>query len=239
MPCTVDPAVHGGEHVVVDVLDRHVEVVADLRFASDQFDQPVADPVRIGVEQAQPAQTVDLDQRFEQVDQVGAILAIGAEGGDILGDQVDLLDPAGDQRLDFSHHRGDAARAQGAANARDHAVGAVVGAALGNLHVSGVVRRGEDARGGMVVEEVGEADGPARPLPPQVLVEQFDDARRVGGADEQVDLGEFRRQFVPVALGKAAAHHQQLAAAAALPVGHLEDGVDRLFLGLADEGSRC
>jgi hypothetical protein len=48
------PAVHPLEDRVADVLDRDIQVLADLGLGLDDLDEPVGDPVGVGVEEPDP-----------------------------------------------------------------------------------------------------------------------------------------------------------------------------------------
>ena len=71
-----------------------------------------------------------------------------------------------------------------------------------------------------------------------LAVEGADDVIDLAGAEDRIDFGNLRPQFLAVALGKAAGDHQPARPAVRLVLGHLEDGVDRLLLGRVDERTR-
>ena len=71
-------------------------------------------------------------------------------------------------------------------------------------------------------------------LPSQDLGE----LEHVARAEEVIDLGHLRAELGRVALREAARDDELLAGAELLQLGHLEDRVDRLLLGLADEAAR-
>ena len=123
------------EHVGRSVLQRHVEILADVVVARDGVEQPAGDAIGIGVEEAQPAQTLDARQRVEQRRQTVLDAQVFAVAGRVLADQRDLLHAAGDQLLALRRPRLEAPRAELAAQVRNHAETARVVAALGNLDV--------------------------------------------------------------------------------------------------------
>ena len=91
----------------------------------------------------------------------------------------------------------------------------MVRAALGDLDIGRIEGRGGHAWRGVVVEVVGQADL-VLSSPFEMLVEQRDDARCVGGAHEEINFGQLLFQLLAVALGHAAADDQQLALAVLL-----------------------
>jgi hypothetical protein len=54
------------EHDVVDVLQRHVDVLGELRVAAQRVHQLGIPLARVGVHDADPLDPVDLGQRLEQ-----------------------------------------------------------------------------------------------------------------------------------------------------------------------------
>ena len=81
-----------------------------------------------------------------------------AVAGGVLADEGDLLDAAGDELLRFGDDGFEAARAEFAAQVGNDAEAAGVVAALGDFDVGRGARRGEEARGGFVVEIGGQQD---------------------------------------------------------------------------------
>ena len=58
------------------------------------------------------------------------------------------------------------------------------------------------------------------------------------GADEGIDFGHFLADVAAIAFHQAAGDDQLLGAADLLVLGHLQDGIDRFFLGGVDETAR-
>ena len=103
-------------------------------------------------------------------------------------------------------------------------------AALGDLHVGEVLRRGEHARRQVVIEVGLERIG--------VGLQPFadgHDAVEFVGADQGVDFGHFCADVAAIAFHQAAGDDQLLGAADLLVLGHLQDGVDRFLFGGIDE----
>lgn len=68
-----------------------------------------------------------------------------------------------------------------------------------------------------------------------VIFQDLGDAVKFAGADKDIDLGQERRQLLPVALGKTAGYNQLLEAAGFFFPADLENGVDSLFFCLANK----
>ena len=142
--------------------------------------------------------------------------------------------PAAASAARLAHDGLGRAAALRAAQLGDDAEGAGAIAALGDLDVGGVRRHRGAARRDVVVEEarrLGDADARGR------AADRVGDGADLVGAEEVVDLGHLVGQLARVALREAARDDQALAAAGLLVARHLEDRVDRLLLGLADEAA--
>ncbi len=105
-------------------------------------------------------------------------------------------------------------------------------AALGDLHVGEVARRGQHARREVVVEVRLRRRG-ARLQP---LASRHDIVELVG-ADDGIHFGEFLEDVAAVPLHQATRHDQAAGAAGFLVRGHLQDGIDGLLLGRVDEAA--
>ena len=60
-------ALHALENVGRGVLQRHVEILADVVVPRDGFEQPAGNAIGIRVEEAQPAQAFNAGQRVKKV----------------------------------------------------------------------------------------------------------------------------------------------------------------------------
>ncbi len=154
-----------------------------------------------------------------------------AVAGGVLGDQVELGDPRrlelprlGDQALDR-------AAAEAAAPDRDRAEGARVVAPLGDLEIR-VPLGGEQPGGGVVEDHVGRR-GQRRAA---AELHHIPHLAELVEADEAVDLGDLPGELIAEAVHHAAGHQHPLDPLP-LAADHLQDGVDRLLLGLLDEGA--
>jgi GGDEF domain-containing protein len=81
------------------VLQRHVEIFADVVVPGDGVKQLAGDAVGIGVEEAQPAQAFDAGERVEQSGEAVFEAEVFAVAGGVLADEGDLLNAARDELL--------------------------------------------------------------------------------------------------------------------------------------------
>ena len=143
----------------MDVLERHVDVAADMSARGDAGDEFIAPMRGVRVEQPNPELAFDLVEFAQQpvkrrpargihlLARPGLFLPlIHAEVGGVLADEIDLLHALGDQPADFGHDGFDGAGAMPPAHLRDDAKAARVIAALGDLGESGVRRSEAEAR---------------------------------------------------------------------------------------------
>jgi len=214
------------------VLQRHVQVARDVRLRRQGVDQGLGEIARIGVVEPDPPGR-HLAERLQQFVQLGAARQIMSVCGEVLRDQVELDRALRDQPVGLHHDVRDGPGALQPAQGRDDAERALVVAALGDLHVRRPARHRVAPRRAAVRDVVGIGDDGAVAL----ALEDLRDARVGRGPDEVIDLGHLLLEHVRVALREASRHHQRLAATSFLQLGVLEDGVDRLLLGLPDEGA--
>ncbi len=138
------------------MLQGNVDVAAEARVLGENFQQARGDLVGIGVEEADPAEILDLRELFEQGGETVLNAEVFAEAGCVLPDEIDFANALGGEALRLDDNRGDGAGAELAAQLRNDAEGAGMIAAFGDLDVGGVARGGEQARGVLVVEIAGQ-----------------------------------------------------------------------------------
>ena len=126
----VDAPLHPAEHAVVDVLQRHVEIRHDLLGVGQRLDQLVGEVDRVGVEDADPLQPVDLVQLAQQLGQPHPAVQVQAVIGRVLGDDDQLAHAVGGQFAGLAQHFLDRLGDVLAAHAGDGAEGAKPVAAL-------------------------------------------------------------------------------------------------------------
>ena len=232
-------AMHGAQDVGVAVLDGDVEVAADVPARRDDIEQLVGDHRRIAVEQADPEVTLQRVQPPEQLGERRAVLEVAPVAGHVLGDDVELADAFGENRLGLGDHVVDRPRAELAADAGDGAERADVLAAFGDLEI-GVRAAGEHHRGDLRGEEVrGEVGGDGDDRFSARVVERlrhdFGNAPQVVHADHGVHVRAGLEDAFAIPLREAAGNDDGLAAAVLLELAGAEDRGDRLLAGVLDE----
>src|ERR1017187_6726711 len=146
----------------------------------------LGDLIRIGVEEADPllGRGVDLRQAGEQMGEAVGESEILAVAGGVLADQVDLADALLEEAGGLGDYGFEAPAAESAAILRNHAEGARVIAAFGDLHVGEMVRGGEHSRGEVVIKVGLQRIGVGlQPLA------NGDDTFQLVGADEGIHFG--------------------------------------------------
>ena len=198
--------------------------------------EPIRDAVRIDVEQADPASSLQFRQPLQQPGDAVLDPEIRAVVRRVLGNQVELHRPGVHQGPGLRQDRPDPSRAVGPAELRDGAEAARVVAALGDLDVDGVSRAGEHPRDLMVVQIGGRS---ARGGPPVATLAP-DGVRHppeVVESEEGVHLWQLLPELLRVALHETTCHYKPPTGSGLLEPGHLEDRVDRFFPGGLDESA--
>ena len=126
-------AVHRFQHGVVAVLDGQVKIGHDLGVADEGRNKFIADTFRIGVQHANPADTVDFLQAVQQLTDGTGFAPVLTISSGVLGNQNQLPHALASQPAGLGHTVVDLAAAQRTADQRDGAVVAAVVAALGNF----------------------------------------------------------------------------------------------------------
>ena len=96
------PAVHGAQHLGIDVLDGHVQIMQHLFVARHGRDKRVGDALRISVQQADPLDALHGVQRIQKLRDLHPA-AVRAEGRDVLRHNDELFTPS-PARARFGHN---------------------------------------------------------------------------------------------------------------------------------------
>ncbi|MPM44806.1 hypothetical protein SDC9_91488 [bioreactor metagenome] len=160
----ISAPVHSPEHLVLGVLQRHIEVGNDLFASAEAVDELGSYGIGIGIEHAEPVQAVDCFELIQQFRQHGLAVSVDAVAGGILRNQRQFAYSAANQPLCFVHERFQWFADESAANQWNRAVGAAVVAAVRNAEVSAVAGgrqhprglRPADGRVGSRAEKAGE-----------------------------------------------------------------------------------
>ena len=126
-------AVHGLQHGIITVLDGQVQIGHDLGVADHRRNKGITDALRVGVEDANPADALDLLQAVEQLTDRAGLAPILAVGGGVLRNKDQLAHTLPRQPAGLGYAVVQLTAAQRTANQRDSAVVAAVVAALGNF----------------------------------------------------------------------------------------------------------
>jgi hypothetical protein len=202
----------------------------------DRVEQLLRDLIRIGVKEANPlfGRRLDLRQTRQQQGQAILQAEVLAVAGGVLPDQVNLADTLPEQARGFGNDGLEAAAAERAAILRNDAEGAGMVAALGDFDIGKMFRRSQNARSEVVIKIQAIRRG-GRSLG---AFDQIGDALQLVDADDGVHLRQLLPDVAVEALHQAAGDDQLLRAAHLFVLGHLEDGIDRFFLGGIDKTAR-
>ena len=203
----VAAALHAGQHVAAGVLQRHVDVFRQAGMRGNRIEQFRRDAVRVAVQEAHPIQIVNLRQALQQRGQSIADSQIFAVKSGVLADQRDFAHARGRQILGFTHHGLKSAAAEFSAQLWDHTKRAGMVAAFVDLDVSGVTRSGQNARGGIVVQIIGQGSGMRavyRQIRAQLALARFQNLFHFASADHRVHFRNLLANIVAIALHHAA-----------------------------------
>ena len=137
---------HRPELVLRDVLERHVHVGHQAPGAGPCLDQPIAPQPRVRVLHSNPADALDGVEGLQQIRELKPARQIAPPCRRVLPDQVQLPHTARGQRARLGEQRLERLGALVAAKPRDDAERAAVVAALADLEIRDVTRRGERPR---------------------------------------------------------------------------------------------
>ena len=164
--------------------------------------------------------------------------------GGVLRDEDELLDAHGIEGGGLFDDLAHGAAAHLSADHGDGAVGAAVGAALGDLEVGHGVAGGDDAlaaeEGGFLVVEAGELRGFFLGFPGLVPrlddgADRLADAVDAAHAEDGVDLGELAEDLLAVAFGEASGDDDPAQGVVIFEPAEVEDVVDGFLFRAFDE----
>src|SRR2546426_11226218 len=128
------------------MLQRHINVLAELVVGGNGVEQPMGYLVWIHIQYPNPAGVFERRQPFEQKRQSILEPVVLAEAGGILADQVDLPDALLKEVAGLGHDTLEVAAAKLPPVLRDHAKTARMVASFGDLDISHMPRRGPHPR---------------------------------------------------------------------------------------------
>src|SRR5579875_664472 len=92
---------HTPQHIVVTGLNRQVDVLAELRQPAHCIDYPVRHVFRMGCQEADALDSIDIVHRLQQIGQVRMARKVVAVGVDRLTQERDFFDPSTSEALDL------------------------------------------------------------------------------------------------------------------------------------------
>ena len=230
-------AVHALQDGLGNVLERQVDVGTDFFFLDDEVHQFIRKVVGIEIEQADPADAVDLHQLAQQFRQQGMTGQVDAIARRVLGDEVDFLDAVGCQLLYFGDDGIDGPAVQLAPYMGNDAERAAVVAAFADFHIGTVLRRRPQAARILVVE-MADIVHEAGFAPFLDRIDGFPDAVPRTGSQEGVDFRHFLHQIFFILLAQAARDDEYLAFPLRLVAGSLQYRINGFLLGFFNERTR-
>ena len=199
-----------------------------------RVEQPLRDAIGIGVEEAHPVEAFDAAPGAPAAGKAIAQTEVLAVRGGVLADQRDFAHACGGEIFRFAHDGFKAAAAELPAQLRNDAERAGMIAALGDLDVRGVARRGQ-------ARAAWRRDRETQAAPAEVRASSPWTACRIPSTSSvpmtASTSGMLLADGVAVALHQAAGDDQAARPAEFLVLGHLEDGVHRLLLCRLDEAA--
>ncbi len=190
--------------------------------------------IRIRVKETHPQQVFDLRQSLKQLRQAVAQAQIFAVRSRVLSNQSNLACARGREILRFAHDGFKSSAAERAAQLRNDAERAGMIAALGDLDVRGVARRGDHARRQVVIEKRRRRSGQHT----QVAIHGFENSLHFAGPHDGIHFRNLFENLIAKSLDKASGDDELARRAKFLVLGHLQNRVDGLFLRRLDEAAR-
>ena len=223
-PGPVDLAAHILQNHIRDMLERNVQILADLRIACHLLQHILRKAVRVRVVDTNPFDLLYLGQPLYEFSQSTPAIEVKTVIGSILGNQHQFLDSSCcklTRLLDQLFHRDGTVAS---ADIRDGAIGAVPVAALGNLEICRTrAAVGRDA-------ELLQAPVRGNLKPLEYGVE-------VASPEPGVHLRDKLRHFLGVALTQAAEDGYLPHQALLFEFNRSQNGIYAFLLGVTDEAA--
>ena len=216
------------------MLDRQVEITADLFLRADRLDELRIDLLRIAVENADPVQLFDLTELTKK--QVQRLLPVEIETVErrLLRDQNKFGHPVAGKAFRLGDQLFFRNTSVMSADLRDNAVGTVLITPLRDLQVR-IMTSGRDHS--LRLDDLIPAGILKKNtlFPGKCIIDRLRDPGAAGRPDDRVDLRDLLKDLLLVSLGHAAGDHKDFQVPGLLQVSQSEDLLDALLLGLLDE----
>ena len=220
---TADVAAHVGQHLVADVLQGNIQIAAHVVAARHHGQDVIGELGGVGIVQPDPFHALDIGHAVYEFGQHHAVLQVHAVGGQVLGNHVKFLDAPLGKTLHLIEQYLHGYRRVATGNQWNGAKRAKSVATLRNLQVTVMGWGGQATLIGEFVT-IGV---------PQVGKHAFP----VKLAIKTVNFGQRFNQVGTESL-RQATHDKQVADFAfTFSLSQLQDGVDRLLLGISDKAA--
>ncbi len=218
------------------MLDRQIEIPADFRLRGHGFEQLRIDFLGITVQNADPDQFRDLRELPKEDVQALFPVKIRAVHGCLLRDEDELRHPVRRERPRFGKQLLHRNAPVSPADARNHAVGTELVAALGDLEIR-VMAAGRDHAAKVSFHRPALVQNVRVPFALQRRQNRVRDHIEGRRADQRVHLGHLGKDLLPVALRQAAGHDENLQLRGLLELCEGKNFPDALLLRLVDEAA--
>ena len=190
---------HGFEHGIMGMLQGQIHILADLGFRRIHINELIRKEFRIAIERAHPFELRHLNHFTQQFSECRTVVDVPAIVGAVLRDKDYFPHTIFRELFHFCTDIFNLAAAELAANLRDGAEGATIVTAFGNLHISGIIRRGADAGSLGIIERVI-FSSQYHTMAFQRFLHRFHNAPPGTGAQNGIGFWQFVQQFLLVAL---------------------------------------
>ena len=144
---SITQSMHTGEHPVIDMLERHIDILDDLFFPCIQIKEIIGDLLRIEVKGPDPVQAIHLDQFTKKRQEPLAKAKVDTIVDGVLGNEVDLFNSFRSEPASFGHDRVYRSTALFPAHQGDRAECTISIAAFSDFHIGTVLRTESQPRG--------------------------------------------------------------------------------------------
>jgi hypothetical protein len=205
------------------MLQRHVEIVADIGSVADDVEDLQREFRRVGIMEADPVEAGDVGEPVEQIREGPAPIDIEAIVSQFLGDQHDLLYTVTHEAFGFFDEVFDRAADVAAAHKRDGAEGAAAVTAFGYFEISVVLGSGQKT----FAKQFGFIVG----------FELFQQEGQFEGAKPGIDLGDLLFKIIAIALTETTGDKDLIKTTLLFELYLAENSIDGFLFGFVDKAT--
>ena len=228
--------VHAFQNTVRSVLDRQVEITADLFLRADRLDELRINLLRVTVENADPVQLLDLTELFEKFMQRFMSVEVKSIECRLLRDQNEFGHTVAGKTLRFCDQLFPGNTSVMSADLRDNAVSAVLVTPFRDLQKS-VVTAGRDQSFCLNVRIPAGILQKNTLFSGKCVIDRLRDARPAGRPDDRVYFRDLFKDLLFISLCHAARDHKDFQIPGLLQVSESQDFLYALCLGLLYEAA--